>query len=45
MADPVHILVTGGAGQVGLELLAADWPEGVILQAAILGHEGARLVA
>ena len=33
MADPVHILVTGGAGQVGLELLAADWPEGVILHA------------
>lgn len=31
MADPVHILITGGAGQVGLELLAADWPEGVVL--------------
>ncbi len=33
MADPVHILVTGGAGQVGRELLTADWPEGVILHA------------
>ena len=33
MADPVHILITGGAGQVGLELLAADWPEGVVLHA------------
>ena len=31
MADPVHILITGGAGQVGLELLAAGWPEGVVL--------------
>lgn len=33
MADPVHILITGGAGQVGLELLAADWPEDVVLHA------------
>ena len=33
MADPVHILITGGAGQVGLELLAAVWPEGVVLHA------------
>ncbi|MFN7106655.1 MAG: dTDP-4-dehydrorhamnose reductase [Brevundimonas sp.] len=33
MADPVHILITGGAGQVGLELLAADWPQGVLLHA------------
>lgn len=33
MADPVHILITGGTGQVGLELLAADWPEGVVLHA------------
>jgi dTDP-4-dehydrorhamnose reductase len=31
LADPVHILVTGGAGQVGLELARADWPEGVVL--------------
>lgn len=31
MADPVHILITGGAGQVGLELQAADWPESVVL--------------
>lgn len=33
MADPVHVLITGGAGQVGLELLSADWPKGVILHA------------
>ncbi len=33
MADPVHILITGGAGQVGLELLAADWPSDVVLHA------------
>ncbi|QTC91471.1 dTDP-4-dehydrorhamnose reductase [Brevundimonas goettingensis] len=33
MADPVHILITGGAGQVGLELLAADWPADVVLHA------------
>ena len=33
MADPIHILITGGAGQVGLELLAAVWPEGVVLHA------------
>lgn len=33
MADPVHILITGGAGQVGLELLAADWPSEVVLHA------------
>ncbi|CAN5210934.1 dTDP-4-dehydrorhamnose reductase [soil metagenome] len=33
MADPLHILITGGAGQVGLELQAADWPEGVVLHA------------
>jgi dTDP-4-dehydrorhamnose reductase len=33
MADPVHILITGGAGQVGLELQAANWPEGVVLRA------------
>ena len=31
MADPIHILITGGSGQVGLELQAADWPSGVIL--------------
>lgn len=31
MADPMHILVTGGAGQVGLELAAAAWPENVVL--------------
>ena len=31
MADPIHILVTGGAGQVGLELAAAGWPEDVVL--------------
>lgn len=33
MADPVHILITGGAGQVGLELLAARWPDYVVLHA------------
>jgi len=33
MADPIHILITGGAGQVGLELLAAAWPEEVVLHA------------
>lgn len=29
--EPVHLLVTGGAGQVGLELGAAAWPEGVVV--------------
>jgi dTDP-4-dehydrorhamnose reductase len=33
MADPVHILITGGAGQVGLELQAADWPDHVMIHA------------
>lgn len=33
MAEPVHILITGGAGQVGLELQAADWPEHVVVHA------------
>ena len=33
MADPVHILITGGAGQIGLELQAADWPVGVVIHA------------
>ncbi len=31
MARPLDILVTGGAGQVGLELAEAAWPEGVRL--------------
>jgi dTDP-4-dehydrorhamnose reductase len=31
MADPVHILVTGGAGQVGLELARSGWPADVVL--------------
>lgn len=31
MADPIHILVTGGAGQVGQELAAAAWPDNVVL--------------
>jgi len=29
--EPIHLLATGGAGQVGLELGALDWPEGVVL--------------
>ncbi|OJU49765.1 MAG: dTDP-4-dehydrorhamnose reductase [Brevundimonas sp. 67-6] len=33
MADPVHILITGGSGQVGLELQAADWPRGLVIHA------------
>lgn len=33
MADPVHVLITGGAGQVGLELLATAWPTNVVLHA------------
>lgn len=33
MADPLHILIIGGAGQVGLELQSSDWPEHVILHA------------
>ena len=33
MAEVVHILITGGAGQVGLELQSAEWPEGVVLHA------------
>lgn len=31
MPDPIHILITGGAGQVGLELARADWPAEVVL--------------
>lgn len=33
MAEPRHILITGGAGQVGLELQAHAWPEGVVVHA------------
>lgn len=33
MADQTHILITGGTGQVGLELQRAAWPEGVVLHA------------
>jgi len=33
VADPVHILITGGAGQVGLELQAAAWPPGIVIHA------------
>lgn len=33
MAESVHILITGGTGQVGLELQAAEWPDGVVLHA------------
>jgi dTDP-4-dehydrorhamnose reductase len=31
MAEPIHVLVTGGAGQVGLELARAGWPLEVVL--------------
>jgi len=31
MAEPIHILITGGAGQVGLELARAAWPPEVVL--------------
>ncbi|KQS52881.1 NAD(P)-dependent oxidoreductase [Brevundimonas sp. Leaf363] len=33
MAEPVHILVTGGAGQVGLALRRAAWPAEVVIHA------------
>src|SRR5690606_26632231 len=33
MPEPLHILVTGGAGQVGRELLVAEWPDHVVLHA------------
>lgn len=33
MADPMHILVTGGAGQVGVELQSLHWPDGVVIHA------------
>ncbi|MDZ4321362.1 MAG: dTDP-4-dehydrorhamnose reductase [Phenylobacterium sp.] len=33
MADPIHILITGGAGQVGRKLLSVAWPEEVVLHA------------
>lgn len=33
MAEPRHVLITGGAGQVGLELQAHAWPEGVVIHA------------
>jgi dTDP-4-dehydrorhamnose reductase len=33
MADPITILVTGGAGQVGAELIAHAWPPGVTVLA------------
>lgn len=33
MADPLHILITGGTGQVGMELQAAEWPADVVLHA------------
>lgn len=31
--QPLSVLITGGAGQVGLELLAAKWPEHIALHA------------
>ena len=33
MADPTHILVTGGSGQVGAALQRVAWPEGFVLHA------------
>lgn len=33
VAEPVHILVTGGAGQIGSELQAAEWPKDVVIHA------------
>ena len=33
MGDLIHILITGGTGQVGLELQAAEWPADVVLHA------------
>lgn len=33
MLNQIHILVTGGAGQVGLELVRAAWPDEVVLHA------------
>jgi dTDP-4-dehydrorhamnose reductase len=33
MADPAHILITGGAGQVGLALQRVSWPDPVVLHA------------
>ncbi|RZJ78072.1 MAG: NAD-dependent epimerase/dehydratase family protein, partial [Brevundimonas sp.] len=33
MAEPVHILVTGGAGQVGLALQRVSWPAEVVIHA------------
>jgi dTDP-4-dehydrorhamnose reductase len=33
MADPVHILITGGAGQVGLALQRVAWPAEVVIHA------------
>lgn len=35
MPEPLHILVTGGAGQVGRELIVADWPDHVVLHAPL----------
>jgi dTDP-4-dehydrorhamnose reductase len=31
MADPIHVLITGATGQVGLELQAAGWPDNIVL--------------
>lgn len=31
MVEPINILITGGAGQVGLALKNVEWPQGVVL--------------
>lgn len=33
MGEDVHILITGGSGQVGKALLSTEWPIGVVLHA------------